>query len=117
NHPNPPRPSQGPPQETGERLATFQRGRTGEELRVTLAEYEGHPFISLRVWAPGSDGRLWPVKGTGGSIRLRAVPELADVLALVAAGDDDGPQRQQGKTRRHPGHGPTSPATSSGGGQ
>jgi hypothetical protein len=48
--------------ETGRRLATFPRNR-GEELRVTLAEYEGHLYISLRVWAPGSDGLLWPVRG------------------------------------------------------
>ncbi len=49
NHPNPPRPYS-PPQESGQRLATFPR-HGGEELRVNLAEYEGHPYVSLRVWA------------------------------------------------------------------
>jgi hypothetical protein len=46
----------GPPEDQGQALATLERSR-GEELRVTLAEYEGHPFVNLRVWAPGPDER------------------------------------------------------------
>jgi hypothetical protein len=42
NHPNPPRQAAAP-QESGERVATFAR-HGGEELRVNLAEYEGHPY-------------------------------------------------------------------------
>jgi len=56
------------------------RKRGSEELRVTLAEYEGHPYVSLRVWAPGTDGRPWPVKGKGCSIRIAELADVADAL-------------------------------------
>ena len=43
----------GPPSPTGELLASFTRpSREGQdcELRLVLDEYEGHPYLSLRVW-------------------------------------------------------------------
>jgi hypothetical protein len=40
----PDRPS--PPEDTGERLVTFPRG-DHQELRVTLAEFKGSPFVRL----------------------------------------------------------------------
>lgn len=108
NHPNPPRPSAAP-QETGEILAIFPRGRS-EELRVALAEFEGSPYVSLRVWAAGSDGQLWPVKGKGVSIRLREVADLAAALTEIAdrLGDDDGavPGRSLAAERRRNEQGP-----------
>jgi hypothetical protein len=98
NHPNPPRQAAAP-QESGERVATFAR-HGGEELRVNLAEYEGHPYLSLRVWAPGTDGQLWPVRGKGLSVKLREVASLAEVLAAVAgrmgAGDRQDDRRHEG---------------------
>jgi hypothetical protein len=98
NHPNPPRQAAAP-QESGGRVATFAR-HGGEELRVSLAEYEGHPYLSLRVWAPGTDGQLWPVRGKGLSVKLREVAGLAEVLATVAgrigAGDRQDDRRQEG---------------------
>jgi Transcriptional Coactivator p15 (PC4) len=82
NHPDPPRQAAAP-QESGQRVATFAR-HGGEELRVNLAEYQGHPYLSLRVWAPGTDGQLWPVRGKGLAVKLREVAGLAEVLARVA---------------------------------
>ena len=38
-----------PPAENGHRLATFPRAEASS-LRVCLAEYQGKPFVSLRVW-------------------------------------------------------------------
>jgi hypothetical protein len=96
NHPNPPRQAAAP-QEQGERVATFIR-HGGEELRVSLAHYQGHPYLSLRVWAPGTDGQLWPVRGKGLSVKLREVAGLAEVLAAVAgrigAGDRQDDRRE-----------------------
>lgn len=94
NHPNPPRLS-GPPREQGERLATFPRG-DGEELRVNLAEYNGYPYLALRVWTAGPGGQWWPVKGKGVSIRLREVAGLAEALTAVAEwiADTRGPDRR-----------------------
>jgi hypothetical protein len=82
------RPQAQPPEETGRRLATFRRGRDAE-LHVCLAEYEGSPFISLRVWERGSDGRLWPARGKGCSVRLAEAGELAEALAAVAEAHRD----------------------------
>jgi hypothetical protein len=95
NHPNPPRPAE-PPQDTGRRVATFQR-HGGEELRVSVAEWKGHQFVSIRVWAPGPDGRLWPQRARGVSIKLREVAGLAEALAWVAGqlGGDRRPDRGQ----------------------
>lgn len=74
-----------PPQEAGERIATFRRHAAGEELRVNLCEYLGHPFVYFRVWAPGFDGTVRPVKGKGVSVKLREVPALAEALTRLAA--------------------------------
>jgi hypothetical protein len=71
------------PGSADEVLATLRRGHR-EELRVSLAEYEGHPFVSIRVWAPGQDGRLYPVRGKGVSVRVRELADVADALRLAA---------------------------------
>jgi hypothetical protein len=81
-----------PPAENGVNLATIPRGQ-GEQLRITLAEYSGHPYIAVRVWALGADGRSWwPVKGKGVSIRLREIvpvgKALAEALRLIRAESD-----------------------------
>lgn len=78
NHPAP-EPA-APPAETGRRLAAFPRNRGEEELRVNLAEFNGHEYLSLRVWSRGSDGNWWPVRGKGVSVRLSEIGELAEVL-------------------------------------
>ncbi len=71
----------------GTKLVAIPRG-THEELRVSLDEYEGHPFVSLRVWARATDGPWLPVAGKGCSVRLRELAEVADALreAINVAG-------------------------------
>jgi hypothetical protein len=72
-----------PPVDRGERLATFARG-DGVEMRVSRAEYQGRPFVSLRVWERDQAGAWWPVKGKGCSVRMNEVGELAEALQRVA---------------------------------
>lgn len=82
NHPNPPRQAV-PPEEQGARLATFPRG-PGVELRACLDEYEGHDYLTLRVWEQGRhDGEWWPTR-KGVSVRLSEAQPLASVLAEAA---------------------------------
>lgn len=73
------------PAETGQRLAAFPRGQD-QELRVTLAEFEGHRYVSLRVWAMGRDGQWWPVRGKGCSIRLGEIRSLIEALSQLEDG-------------------------------
>src|SRR4051812_29226405 len=58
-----------PPAENGQRLISFPRGE-GIELRVNLSEYQGRPYVSLRVWSRDQGGNWWPEKGKGCSVRL-----------------------------------------------
>ena len=51
-----------PPDETGRRLATLARpNRQGRdaELRVSLDQYEGHDYISVRLWELDPDSGYW----------------------------------------------------------
>ena len=66
------------PQDHGHRLLTLPRGR-GEEMRVSLDEYNGKPFLSLRVWAIGQDGQWWPTK-KGCSVRIHELTDVAGAL-------------------------------------
>jgi hypothetical protein len=55
-------------------------------MRVTLSEYEGHPYVSLRLWERDPAGAWWPVRGKGCSVRLSEAGTLAGVLFGVASG-------------------------------
>jgi hypothetical protein len=72
-----------PPEETGERLLTIERPRDATELRLTREEYEGKPYLSLRVWRRGQDGAMWPTR-KGVSIRMSEAPQLLEALAAAA---------------------------------
>ncbi len=71
------------PVERGRRLLTLPRG-DGEELRANLDEFNGHPFLALRIWQKGQDGVWWPVKGKGISIRIRELEDVAEALRQAA---------------------------------
>jgi hypothetical protein len=83
-NPNRPRPEPEPPRDEGYPLASFPRW-DGEELRVSLAEYKGHPYVSLRVWWTDPAGRAHPLRGKGVSVRLGEIAGVVD--ALLQAGD------------------------------
>lgn len=65
------------PVDNGKRLATIRRGE-GEELRVSLDEYEGRPFLSIRVWRNG-----YPDPKRGVTIRIRELADFADGVAAA----------------------------------
>ena len=51
------------PEENGERLASILR-KEGDEIRLNWAEYNGHKFLNIRVWAEGEDGTWFRHGGT-----------------------------------------------------
>lgn len=76
------------PVDRGERLATFPR-TDAEELRVTWDQYDGRPYLSLRVWTRNAAGAWWPDKAKGCTVRLRELATFAEAVeaALARAAD------------------------------
>jgi hypothetical protein len=75
---------QEPPEETGLRIATLHRGRD-EELRINWSEYEGSPYLSLRIWSRDYRGRFWPDRRRGCSIRIRELGQVAEAIGTARA--------------------------------
>ena len=68
------------PIEQGERLATASRGDS-EELRFSWSEYNGRPFLNIRLWNRDVSGQWWPTKDKGIAIRRHELPDLAEAVA------------------------------------
>ena len=74
----------------GVSVAIIPRGRPDpngdywEQLRISLDEYKGHMFISIRVFERASDGQFYPSKTKGCSVRLAEFERVAE--AILAAG-------------------------------
>jgi hypothetical protein len=47
-----------------------------------LSEYQGHPFVSLRMFEPDAHGQLWATR-KGCSIRIREIGDVIDALMQV----------------------------------
>jgi len=75
----PPRQSATPPTENGRRIGTIERSAS-EEIRVNWSEFEGKPFLSIRMWTQSDDGSWWPSK-KGIAIRVGELPGLAAAIA------------------------------------
>jgi hypothetical protein len=73
-------------------LVRAVRRADGEELRIELASYQGHPFISVRLWAFNRIDKVWLPTRKGCSVRLREAREVSCGLieALELA---EGPER------------------------
>ena len=68
------------PIEQGERLATVSRGDS-EELRFSWSEYNGRPFLNIRLWNRDVSGQWWPTKDKGIAIRRHELADLAEAVA------------------------------------
>lgn len=94
------------PEDRGERLATLPRSsREGPEteLRVSLAEYEGHRFLSLRVWVHNAQTGVWfPDAKRGISVRLKEAATVADALRRGLAMAEDGGESSSPKRASNP---------------
>jgi hypothetical protein len=69
-----------PPAENGRRIGTLKRS-ADEEVRINWSEFEGKPYVSLRLWKRGDDANWWPDGKRGISIRIRELPDLATAIA------------------------------------
>lgn len=70
-------------QAEGEVIASIARpgyrGAAGGQLRVSLDSFEGHEYISIRLWMVGDDGVARPSK-KGTSVRLGEAEAVADAI-------------------------------------
>src|SRR5438067_480849 len=93
---SPEQPDPTPPKPSGKLiLACARKGPDGAplELRVSLDEYQGRPYISLRLWQfHRSSGAWFPTK-KGASIRLSEAASVIDALesAMGLAGGSGRP--------------------------
>jgi hypothetical protein len=71
----------------GEPLATFERDQGRAKLCVTLDSYEGHPYLTLRLWRRDASG-CWKATTRETTVRLSEAPRLAEVLVATAASGD-----------------------------
>lgn len=90
-----------PPKPSGDLVAALPRKRRDgpdEELRVSLDSYQGHPYISVRLWTRDArSGAWWPVKGKGISVRLSEADDVAGALREAAAMADRPGARTAGR--------------------
>lgn len=56
------------------------RKNSREEIRVELAEYNGHDLINVRVWADRHDGAGRVATKAGIACNIRLLPELITAL-------------------------------------
>lgn len=102
-----------PPQENGKRLGTINRSET-EQIRINWSEYDGHPFLSIRMWKRYDDGTWWPDK-RGIAIRVRELPDLVVAMAeAVDLAQDVADNWSQRRTAPPPPRRPPLPTTANG---
>jgi hypothetical protein len=95
----PPTRQANPPDEQGERLATLERPQDDSEIRICWCEYQGSPYLGVRVWSRGHDGKMWPQKDKGFSVRLRELPDVAEAITRAMELAD---RHLAGATARNP---------------
>jgi hypothetical protein len=81
----------------GKPLATVRRS-PNEELRTAWSLYNGHPYVSLRVWFQDQAGKWWPDSKRGCSVRIGELDEVRDAIDRaigLAAGYRESRRREQ----------------------
>lgn len=73
----PPERSWSPPEMKGQLLGTLSHKEGA--VRIVWDEYEGHPYLSIRLWTADNSGQLWPSK-TGFTVKLRDLPTLGEAI-------------------------------------
>lgn len=87
-----------PPAMKGQLLGTLPH-KEGS-IRIVWDEYEGHSYLSIRLWTANDSGQLWPSK-IGFTVRIRDLPALGEAigkaldLAIAETGREPGGSRQK----------------------
>ena len=73
----PPERSGTPPAMRGQLLGSLPH-KEGQ-IRIVWDAFEGHSYLSIRLWTGDSDGQLWPSKN-GFTVKLRDLPALGEAV-------------------------------------
>jgi hypothetical protein len=71
-----------PPEDDGERIATYPRGADAE-LRMVVAEYNGRPYLGLRIWERDGDGAAWWPTKKGVTVRTHELEDFARAVGVA----------------------------------
>ena len=73
----PPERSGTPPAMRGQLLGSLphKEGQT----RIVWDTFEGHSYLSIRLWTVDDNGQMWPSK-TGFTVRVRDLPTLGEAV-------------------------------------
>lgn len=87
-----------PPEMKGQLLGTLSHKEGA--VRIVWDEYEGHPYLSIRLWTADNSGQLWPSKN-GFTVKLRDLPTLGEAIgkALDLALKETGGRESQREDR------------------
>lgn len=73
----PPERSGKPPEMKGQLLGSVSH-KDGT-IQIVWDEYEGHHYLSVRLWTVDDNGQMWPSK-VGFTIRTRDLPALGEAV-------------------------------------
>lgn len=66
-----------PPAMKGQLLGTLPH-KEGQ-IRIVWDTFEGHSFLSIRLWTVDDNGQLWPSKN-GFTTKIKDIPTLAEAI-------------------------------------
>jgi hypothetical protein len=69
------------PQDDGERIGVIHISED-EEIRISWCTYNDRPYVNIRT-CTRKNGSWWPEPRKGLTIRIRELPELAEVVAAL----------------------------------
>jgi hypothetical protein len=79
-----------PSKQSGRLVEAVPRGADAE-LRISIEEYEGHAYISIRLWGFDRGSKSWHPTRRGCSVRIHEARQVSNALleALHVASSSD----------------------------
>jgi len=66
-----------------QQIAAIPKNRRGEEIRISVDEFNGHDLVNLRVWFQADDGDMRPGR-QGIAFRLELLEDVRVALDRIA---------------------------------
>jgi hypothetical protein len=96
-------PAPTPPAEQGTTLASFDRNRGNERLRVSFEVFNNFPFVRLQVWNRNGQGEWWPAARTV-TVKRNEIEQVVESLRRAQGMLGQGQDRQASGPARSASH-------------